>query len=71
MQLTGVVRNGVIVLENGEKLPEGTRVGIGVLEPASPPESLGTFLLKSAGTVQGLPPDMAEHDHYLHGRPKR
>ena len=29
-------------------------------------------LLKYAGTVKGWPSDMAEnHDHYLHGTPKR
>ncbi len=72
MELTGVVKNGVIILDNGDQLPEGTRVRIGLLESASPPDSLGAFLLKSAGTIQGLPADMAEqHDHYLHGRPKR
>jgi hypothetical protein len=28
--------------------------------------------LKLAGTVDDLPPDMAEqHDHYIHGTPKR
>ena len=28
--------------------------------------------LKFAGTAKGLPPDMAEnHDHYLHGMPKK
>src|SRR5690348_10641383 len=29
-------------------------------------------LLEVAGTVEGLPPDYAEnHDHYLHGLPRR
>jgi hypothetical protein len=29
-------------------------------------------LLKIAGTVNDLPPDMAEqHDHYIHGTPRR
>lgn len=29
-------------------------------------------LLELAGTAEGLPPDFAEqHDHYLHGTPKR
>jgi hypothetical protein len=68
MQFTGTVRNGVIVLENGDQLPEGTRVQIGVLESTAEPESLSTFLLGFAGAIEGLPPDMAEqHDHYLHG----
>jgi hypothetical protein len=29
-------------------------------------------LLKIAGTVKNLPPDFAaQHDHYVHGTPKR
>jgi hypothetical protein len=32
----------------------------------------GEALLEVAGTVVGLPPDYAEnHDHYLHGLPRR
>jgi hypothetical protein len=79
MELAGVVQNGVIIPENGAALPEGARVRI-ILEPvegtikqasgaASP---LGEILLKHAGKAQGLPEDLAEqHDHYLHGTPKR
>ncbi|MDO8539841.1 MAG: hypothetical protein Q7S40_05320 [Opitutaceae bacterium] len=30
------------------------------------------FLLRVAGTAEGLPPDLAvNHDHYLYGRPRR
>ena len=33
---------------------------------------LSRILLEFAGKAQGLPSDMAEqHDHYLHGTPKR
>ena len=32
----------------------------------------GRALLEIAGTAEGLPTDFAEnHDHYLHGTPKR
>ena len=35
-------------------------------------EGAGDFLLRLAGTAEGLPPDLAEnHDHYLHGAPKK
>ena len=35
-------------------------------------EPLSAFLLRVAGTAEGLPPDLAEnHDHYLYGTPKR
>jgi len=33
---------------------------------------LGNFLLRVAGTAEGLPSDLAEnHDHYLYGASKR
>jgi len=71
MPYTGVVQDGVIVLENGDSLPEGTRVRVEALEPEPEAETLGQTLLKFAGKAQGLPSDMAEHhDHYLHVRPK-
>jgi len=42
----------------------------GEQSPARP--AIWDKLLKLAGTVKGLPPDMAEnHDHYIHGAPKR
>ncbi len=35
-------------------------------------EPLGKRLLKFAGTIPGLPPDMAEnHDHYIHDQPRQ
>jgi hypothetical protein len=35
-------------------------------------KSWGEALLEVAGTVKGLPSDYAEnHDHYLHGLPRR
>jgi len=73
-ELVGTVQNGVIVLNEGATLPEGTRVRIsvevGVTEQAA--SSLGRRLLKFAGAAEGLPSDFAEnHDHYLHGTPKR
>lgn len=72
MSMFGTVINGVVVLDNGHTLPEGARVTVVVAEPASEATTLGQRLLKLAGTVDDLPPDMAEqHDHYLHGSPKR
>ena len=35
-------------------------------------KSWGEALLEVAGTAQGLPNDLAQnHDHYLHGTPRR
>ena len=41
-------------------------------EDAQNSPSLGEMLLRHAGKAVGLPEDMAaQHDHYLHGTPKR
>ncbi|HEX5272306.1 MAG TPA: hypothetical protein VFW33_17535 [Gemmataceae bacterium] len=76
MTLQGTVRNGVIVLDPPRALAEGIRVEVIVPESAAGPAqaapTLAERLLKHAGTVTGLPADMAEqHDHYTHGTPKR
>jgi hypothetical protein len=75
--LSGTVLNGVVVLDNGPNLPEGTKVRVAPEPTSAKPEGeepKGTlaFLLKYAGTVSDLPADFAEqHDHYIHGTPKR
>jgi hypothetical protein len=70
---TGQVQNGVIVLDAGSPpLPEGTKVQVEPVDTVAAVADLSRILLEFAGTAQGLPPDMAEqHDHYLHGTPKR
>jgi hypothetical protein len=77
------VKNGVVVLETDAPPPDGTRVDVRVHiksvkkpEPsAGEGESCGSWVdvvLKFAGAGKGLPPDLAaEHDHYIHGTPKR
>ena len=45
-----------------------------LLQPAKGHDtrSWGDALLEVAGSVENLPPDYAQnHDHYLHGLPKR
>lgn len=71
MTLEGTVRNGAVILDNGDHVPDGTRVQVIVPEDnAAKPTLLG--LLEVAGTVNDLPSDMAlNHDHYLHGHPKK
>ena len=73
--LEGIVQNGVIVFPTGLTLPEGTKVRI---EPVAPAPVSGTDasaaadLLRFVGMADDLPTDMAlNHDHYLHGAPKR
>lgn len=77
MELQGIVHNGVIVVNSRHPLPEGTSVTIRVetveaKEEQHKPITLSDRLLKLAGTVDDLPPDMARnHDHYIHGTPKQ
>lgn len=78
MGLIGMVKNGVVVFDGQVAPAEGTKVRVEPVEAAEPDEMAGhrarlsERLLKVAGTDQGLPADMAEnHDHYLHGQPKR
>lgn len=72
MELIGYVRNGVVVLEGEPVLSEGTKVRVEPIELEEHLERLSQDLLKLAGKAQGLPPDMAaNHDHYLHGQPKK
>lgn len=72
MSLEGTIVNGTVVLDNPDGLPEGTRVE--VTAQATKPQilRLAERLLRHAGTVPDLPQDLADqHDHYIHGTPKR
>jgi hypothetical protein len=82
MTIAGTVQNGVVILEGGPPLPDGTRVEVVVAPSPNPPkptpgpnepgEPTIRSLLKFAGVIKGMPADFAEqHDHYIHGTPKR
>lgn len=75
MTLQGTVVKGAIVLDQPAPVPDGTRVQLTLVEESAPgPEGKATlaFLLKYAGCMSDLPADFAEqHDHYIHGTPKR
>ncbi|MCY2989431.1 MAG: hypothetical protein NTY19_16385 [Planctomycetota bacterium] len=74
MLLEGTVRNGTIVLDQPQQLPEGARIEVVVKEEpaAGQPKTLRDVLLQSAGCLSDLPTDFAEqHEHYIHGTPKR
>ena len=72
MTYRGRVKNGVIVLDAPVALPEGTEVEVlPTGEDLSEPTWAEVFK-DVIGKAEGLPPDMARnHDHYLHGAPKR
>jgi len=72
MSYTGTIKNGVVVLPPGVPWPEGTEVEITPLVPAKDAEKFTDDLLGIAGRTKKLPPDLARnHDHYLHGLPKK
>ena len=73
MSLTGQIQNGVVVLDKDARLPEGTRVTVQpVDQDGKPLADLGSQLLTWAGKGVDLPEDLAaNHDHYLHGQPKK
>ena len=66
------VRNGVIVLDEPGRLPEGTEMEVQPVAQPGPAVTLYDLLKDVIGIADGLPPDMAEnHDHYIHGTPRR
>jgi hypothetical protein len=68
MSYWGKVSKGTVVLPPEANLPEGSEVRV---EPVAP-KTLAERLKDVIGTVQGGPPDWAEnHDHYIHGTPKK
>jgi hypothetical protein len=79
MTYRGRVENGVVVLERGATLREGTHVRVEPLPEVQNPADdsqeirrLRDGLLGFSGVVKGGPPDLARnHDHYLHGTPRR
>jgi len=73
MTFEGTVIEGQIVLDENPPLQDGTRVKIELQDVSQPqPATSLTTLLRYAGKVTDLPEDMAlNHDHYLHGAPKR
>lgn len=71
MTYQGTVKGGLVELEPGASLPDGTVVRVEPVKTA-PARSLSERLRPVIGIAKGLPSDLAEnHDHYLHGRPKK
>jgi hypothetical protein len=72
MTYRGHIKNGQITLDEPVALPEGTELNIEVVANGESEPTIWETLRALAGTVEGLPPDMAEnHDHYLYGTPKK
>jgi hypothetical protein len=83
MTVEGHIENGQIVLDQETPLLDGMKVRVEFLqkdvaqqngsEPtAAELPSLYERMKGFVGSVEGLPTDFAiNHDHYLHGQPKR
>ena len=79
MTYKGYVKNGVIVLDEPADLKDGDRVSVRPLrtsrkppKKAARPLTLYERLKDVVGIVKGMPSDFARnHDHYIHGTPKR
>lgn len=79
MTVRGTVRGGVVVLPAGVDLPEGAEVEVTLPvdrteAPAKPTiwDKLGALGEWAETFPTDLPSDLsANHDHYLHGLPKR
>lgn len=84
MLLAGTIRDRTIILDEKTVFPDGERVGVELkpldlsldddatdsISPVATPTLIG--LQDLIGVLDDLPPDFAaEHDHYIHGTPKR
>ncbi len=71
MTITVIVQNDTIKLP--VHVPDGTRVDITLPEPPMKSrENARAWMEKYIGCIKDLPEDFAaEHDHYIHGTPKR
>jgi hypothetical protein len=71
MTYRGRVQSGVIVLDEGMQLPEGTAVSV---EPLASPTPTANgdplYRLAELATATGIPDLALNVDHYLYGHPK-
>jgi len=72
MSYTGTVEGGVIKLPPEAVVPNGTKVRIETIEPPTDRRPLVDKLRAIAESMPEMPADWAaQHDHYIHGTPKR
>jgi len=71
MAYRGHIQGGVVVLDDAVSLPDGTIVAVEPVESGRG-MTLAERFKDIIGTVPDLPEDMADnHDHYIHGTPKK
>lgn len=67
-----VAENGSVTLPPEANLPVGMQVRVIPVASHQDTRPVGQKLLELAGVIKDWPPDFAaNHDHYLHGAPKR
>jgi hypothetical protein len=68
----GQVQNGVVVLDDGVQLPEGTAVTVQTVQPPSVDEGADdrVYRLGDLAGPTGVPDLAVNIDHYLYGHPK-
>jgi len=72
MSFEGTIVNGTVVFAEPPALANGTVVEVSVKSVQKPSKPTLLGLLKIAGTITDMPADFAaEHDHYIHGTPRR
>jgi hypothetical protein len=80
MNYTGHVKKGVVVFDGPTRPAEGATVRVEEMTPSTvdisiapkPAPTWAEVFKGLIGAAEGLPADMAEnHDHYIHGAPKR
>lgn len=73
MSFEGIVHGGVVVLEQGVQLAEGTVVRvepIAALEQIKPEKHFDIFDMGDLAVETGLPDLATNADHYLYGHPR-
>ena len=72
MSVTGKIKNGIVVLPPGTKLPEGADVKIEMLELPPADDPFVAAALKVAKPRPHWPKDFVlNHGHYVSGEPKK
>ncbi len=78
MSYRGHVKNGVVVIDDAVRLPEGAAVAVDLVDGpvAMAEQEEGPTLLERLepviGIATGLPPDASTNvEHYLYGHPRR
>lgn len=74
VSITAIVEKDTIKLPPGVHLPDGTAVRIETeqVAPSEKKENALAWMAEFVGCIDTLPEDFAaEHDHYIHGTPKR